>query len=71
MHLSNSTKNQADVRLTLAELLIVNNALNEVCHGIDLPDFDTRMGTSLENAKALLKQVGAAIAQVESAESEG
>lgn len=65
MQVSSSSNQHADVRLTVDELRIINNALNEVCHGIDLPEFDTRMGVSLERAKALLKQIGAAVDQVE------
>ncbi len=43
--------------LTLEELCIINNALNEVCHGIDVPEFSTRMGASLTEVQALLDKV--------------
>jgi len=41
------------------ELLIVNNALNEVCNGIDIDDFEfsARIGTDREEARALLGRV--------------
>jgi hypothetical protein len=42
------------------ELLAINNALNEVCNALDIREFDTRMGCSLELAKALLKAIGEA-----------
>ena len=29
----------AEVRLTRSELAIINNALNEICHGIEVPEF--------------------------------
>src|SRR5437879_6345730 len=32
------------VRLTKTDLLILNNAVNEVCNGIDIPEFQTRIG---------------------------
>jgi uncharacterized protein (DUF1786 family) len=32
--------------LTKDELRIVHQALNEVCHGIEVPEFSTRMGAS-------------------------
>jgi hypothetical protein len=48
------------VDLTKDELGIVNNALNEVCNGIHLKgEFDTRMGCSLEEARALLEKIHA------------
>jgi hypothetical protein len=46
------------VELTRDELGIINNALNEVCNGIDLErEFDTRMGCTLEQARAVLAQI--------------
>jgi hypothetical protein len=46
------------VELTKDELGIVNNALNEVCNGIQLDgEFDTRMGCTVEEARALLAKI--------------
>ena len=49
-------------RLTLdlsqEELLIFNAALNEVCNGIELFEFETRVGADRERVAALLKEVG-------------
>jgi hypothetical protein len=37
---------------------IINNALNEVCNGIDLEgEFDTRMGCTVEEARKLLAKI--------------
>jgi len=37
---------------------IINNALNEVCNGIDLEgEFDTRMGCTVEEAQAVLAKI--------------
>lgn len=48
------------VELTKDELGIINNALNEVCNGIDLEgEFDTRMGCTVEEARAVLAKVHA------------
>ena len=48
------------VELTQDELGIINNALNEVCNGIDLEgEFDTRMGCTLEEARAVLAKIHA------------
>jgi hypothetical protein len=35
------------------ELEVISNALNEVCHGIDVAEFSTRLGSSREGALAL------------------
>jgi hypothetical protein len=48
------------VELTKDELGIINNALNEVCNGIDLEgEFNTRMGCSVEEARAVLPKIHA------------
>ena len=46
--------------LTEDEAYILNNALNEVCNGIHIEDweFQTRMGAEREEARALLDRVG-------------
>lgn len=46
------------VELTRDELGVISNALNEVCNGIDLEgEFDTRMGCTVEAARALLAKI--------------
>jgi hypothetical protein len=50
-------KKTASVSFTEAELILLNNALNEALNGIDLSDFDTRLGASRQEAKQLLHQI--------------
>ncbi|MGB9754059.1 MAG: hypothetical protein C0183_02665 [Roseiflexus castenholzii] len=50
-----------DVRLSLDELIAINNALNEVTNALDIEEFETRMGVSHEFALDLLRQIHAAI----------
>lgn len=45
------------IELTREELLILNAALNEVCNGIALFEFDTRIGASRDQVVGLLKEV--------------
>jgi hypothetical protein len=46
------------IELTNDELRIINNALNEVCNGIDLEgEFETRMGCTLQEARDVLVKV--------------
>ena len=48
------------LELTKDELGIINNALNEVCNGVDLEgEFDTRMGCTLREARQLLAKIHA------------
>jgi hypothetical protein len=48
----------AVVELNSNEIRILNNALNEVCNGINLKvEFDTRMGCTVEEARQLLAEV--------------
>jgi hypothetical protein len=41
MDILSESEAAADVRLSRQELVLLNNALNEVCHGIDVPEFHT------------------------------
>jgi len=45
------------INLNEEEILILNAALNEVCNGIDLFEFETRIGASHENATKLSKKL--------------
>lgn len=49
------------IRFSNDELLILNNALNEVCNALDLAEFSTRMGSELADVDKLLRQIGEAI----------
>jgi hypothetical protein len=50
-----------DLRLSLEELVAINNALNEVTNALDIEEFETRMGVSRDVALELLKQIHRAI----------
>jgi hypothetical protein len=51
--------------LSHEELVIINNALNEVCNGVSFDDdeFQTRIGYPRETAQRLLKRIGKALGQ--------
>lgn len=53
------------VRVVLGEdeLALIANALNEVCNGVEIEDFEfsTRLGVERSEARALLAEVGAAL----------
>lgn len=42
------------IELAKNELGVLTNALNEVCNGIEVWEFDTRMGIKIEDARVLL-----------------
>lgn len=44
MDLLSVTKKNAEINITEEELLISNSALNEICNGIDIAEFETRIG---------------------------
>jgi hypothetical protein len=54
---------QADLRCSKQELIFLNNALNEVCNGLDFDDgeFHTRLGTTKVEGRTLLAQIGNAL----------
>lgn len=45
------------VELSEAELMLLNNALNEVCNGIEVAEFHSRLGATENEAQALLKRI--------------
>lgn len=49
------------LKVSWDELLIFNNAINETAHEIDDWEFPTRVGATLNAAKTLLSEVGAAL----------
>lgn len=50
---------KATIELSAEELVLVVNALNEVCNGLDISEFATRLGGSREAAEQLLSEVQA------------
>ncbi len=48
----------AELHFAFAELLTINNALNEVCNGLDDFEFETRMGAEKADVLSLLASVG-------------
>ena len=53
----------ADIRFSNEELVIISNALNEICNGVEIDDveFATRMGAEREEVRSLLESLGSLI----------
>jgi hypothetical protein len=66
MHLKQVYRDGVDVVLSTDELLSISNALNEVCHALDVPEFGTRIGIERDKALELLKAMQTAYDQVDS-----
>jgi hypothetical protein len=58
MTVSEVKSQTASVQLSKEDLVLIHNALNEVCNALDVPEFQTRMGADIEQAQALLARIG-------------
>ncbi|WP_335143015.1 hypothetical protein [Nostoc sp.] len=58
MQIEQVEKEITTIRLSQEEVVIINNALNEVCNGLDMNEFSTRIGASRANVEELLFQIG-------------
>lgn len=45
---------KAQMEMSLDDLRLLCNALNEVCNGIDVPEFETRLGATPKYAEAVM-----------------
>ena len=57
MRATKLTRDSATIEFTKDELVVVNNALNEVCNGLDIREFATRMGAEKPEVLKLLHRV--------------
>ena len=58
MELLSVTMKSAKINIKEEELLILNSALNEICNGIDIAEFETRIGSDRNEVAALLSKIG-------------
>jgi len=61
MKITKSADDEFQLTVTIDQMLILNNALNEVCNGIEVVEFETRLGASFGNVESMLGQIGSAI----------
>jgi hypothetical protein len=55
--------NKVELLVSEADLVVISNAINEVLHGIDVPEFHTRLGVSEDEARGLMMRVRALLAE--------
>jgi hypothetical protein len=66
MEIISTTTECSEVKFDQEELLIINAALNEICNGIELFEFETRIGAGRERVVTLLKDVGSLLDAIDS-----
>lgn len=55
----------AEIELSREELLVLNAALNEVCNGIDVLEFETRIGASRAKVERVMAEIQEVLDQIE------
>lgn len=68
MEIIDVTGEKSQIGVTRDELLIVNAALNEVCNGIAVFEFETRIGADPDRVAALLRELGLLLDRMDLAE---
>lgn len=56
MEVVESAHESITLRLATDEVIILSNALNEICNGIWISEFETRVGYTREEVERLLEQ---------------
>ena len=65
MQLLKNDSNSVEVKISIDELLTIHQSLNEVCHGIDLFEFQTRIGVSKDEELGIMKEISQIIKKIE------
>lgn len=65
MELLNNDATSAEVRLSIDDLITIHQSMNEVCNGIDLFEFQTRIGVSREEVSNLMRIINQIIEKIE------
>ena len=58
MDLLSVSNGKVEINIAENELLILNSALNEICNGIDITEFETRIGSDKNDVEVLLSEIG-------------
>lgn len=58
MDLLSVSNGKVEINIAENELLILNSALNEICNGIDITEFETRIGSDKNDVEVLLSKIG-------------
>jgi hypothetical protein len=70
MKIIETTQENATIEMSRDELLIVNAALNEVCHGIEIFEFETRIGARRDHVSSISNQINLLLDAMKAKKSE-
>lgn len=62
-------RDQSKIELSHDDLLIMNSALNEICNGIALFEFETRIGAGRDQATELMRELSDVLDKMEALKS--
>ena len=65
MKLLKNNSNSAEVQLSIDDLITIHQSLNEVCNGIHLFEFQTRIGVSKEEVSHLMTTISQIINKID------
>ena len=71
MRLIDAGQGKAQVELSYEEALVLNNALNEICNGLNFEEFQTRIGVDREDASWLLREFRDVLKRIKDTTREG
>ena len=54
-------RDSIEILATRAELDVLRQCLNEVCSGIAIPEFETRIGASIDDVRVMLRTLRGAV----------
>lgn len=57
MHVIQMRDEKLSIEISQEELLILNAAMNEICNGIDVFEFETRIGADRDRVALLLNEI--------------
>lgn len=61
----NGITDEVEMKLSREELLVLNTAFNEICNGIDIFEFETRIGAPRATVECLMAEIQVALDQLE------
>lgn len=61
MEMISSSRDLTNVGLSRDEIVVLHAALNEICNGIEVFEFETRIGVNIEFATNLLQALGSVL----------
>lgn len=59
----------AQIEFSYEELLLINSVLNEVCNGIELFEFETRIGAPRDKVEGIMLEIRALLDRITNARS--